>query len=859
MGKYKRKEQIETKTLVDVLREDYSILERLTPRLNHYIPHIPTPKQSAFLCLTCRDAFFGGAASGGKGSLLSSKVVTPWGYKQMGDLEIGSLISNPDGTTAKVLQVHDRGVLQTYRVYFADGTSYVCDGDHLWLVRYSGKRLVADRKYVWTEGEELVEGRIADTRTLLRYFQEADTRKLPYAPLIPMTKPVQFTMPERNLPIPCYTLGVLLGDGCITKRENFSVTSADETIIQRIESEGYKMRPVDFKGKAWMYKFHKDDARTLESHLTKLHLLGTKSHTKFIPKPYKYASIECRLALIQGLMDTDGYIETGKTSGCVYTTVSKQLADDVVEMIQSLGGRAHIRSFTGKYRNDAGEIIECRQAWEIYIQTGHNEDLFYLPRKKERCRTFHGGCSTVQRRMIGIEPVGKEEIRCITVDHPNGLYLGNDYIVTHNSDALLMAALQYVDIPGYNAVLFRDTFQNLIKPSGLISRAHEWLQNTDARWNGDEKKYTFPSGATLNFSYLDGPLDHFNHQSAEYQFVGIDEMVQIRENQALYLFSRLRRLKTMQHVPIRFRGASNPPAKEQIATGAWVKRRYIDPDNRYDSQTKEYRVFIPARIVDNPYVDAEDYIKSLYNLDPVTRKQLMDGDWEVKMTGHLFNPDWFEIITVKELPEFVKIVRGWDFAGSENVDSKYTSGFKMGVTNDNIYVILDINRFRGTPGVVENELYYTACRDGKHVIIDLPQDPGQAGKYQIHVLRKRLDGFMVKSSPESGSKIERAGPFSSQAEAGNVKMLKGKWNDDFLEEALLFPDGEFTDQVDSASRCHNSLVQEMSEFARFGQPRSTERFRPDVEASSTIHIDSLDKKRYNSYVPKYVPVRGFMH
>ena len=193
------------------------------------------------------------------------------------------------------------------------------------------------------------------------------------------------------------------------------------------------------------------------------------------------------------------------------------------------------------------------------------------------------------------------------------------------SDALLMAALQYVDIPGYNAVLFRDTFQNLIKPSGLISRAHEWLQNTDARWNGDEKKYTFPSGATLNFSYLDGPLDHFNHQSAEYQFVGIDEMVQIRENQALYLFSRLRRLKTMQHVPIRFRGASNPPAKEQIATGAWVKRRYIDPDNRYDSQTKEYRVFIPARIVDNPYVDAEDYIKSLYNLDPVTRKPLIDG------------------------------------------------------------------------------------------------------------------------------------------------------------------------------------------------------------------------------------------
>ena len=105
---------------------------------------------------------------------------------------------------------------------------------------------------------------------------------------------------------------------------------------------------------------------------------------------------------------------------------------------------------------------------------------------------------------------------------------------------LLMAALQYVDIPGYNALLLRDTFANLNKPEQLIPLAHEWLQNTDAQWK-DGNHYLFPSGSTLSFGYLSSPLDHFNYQGPAYQFIGIDEVVQIRENQALFMFSRLRR------------------------------------------------------------------------------------------------------------------------------------------------------------------------------------------------------------------------------------------------------------------------------------------------------------------------------
>ena len=96
------------------------------------------------------------------------------------------------------------------------------------------------------------------------------------------------------------------------------------------------------------------------------------------------------------------------------------------------------------------------------------------------------------------------------------------------SDALLMAALQYVDVPGYNALLIRNTYANLSKPDGLMDRAADWLTHTDAKWEGDDKRWRFPSGATLSFGYLDGPRDHFNYQGPAYQFVGIDEVVQIR-------------------------------------------------------------------------------------------------------------------------------------------------------------------------------------------------------------------------------------------------------------------------------------------------------------------------------------------
>ncbi|MCB0042872.1 MAG: terminase family protein [Caldilinea sp.] len=135
------------------------------------------------------------------------------------------------------------------------------------------------------------------------------------------------------------------------------------------------------------------------------------------------------------------------------------------------------------------------------------------------------------------------------------------------SDALLMGALQYADVPGYSALLLRRTYADLALPGALMDRSLEWLVGTDARWNSTTKTWTFPSGATVTFGYLENEKDKFRYQGAEFQYVGFDELTQFSETQYTYLFSRLRRLAGV-NIPLRMRSAGNPP---MTAEGQWVK------------------------------------------------------------------------------------------------------------------------------------------------------------------------------------------------------------------------------------------------------------------------------------------------
>ncbi len=370
------------------------------------------------------------------------------------------------------------------------------------------------------------------------------------------------------------------------------------------------------------------------------------------------------------------------------------------------------------------------------------------------------------------------------------------------SIALLIGALLYVHEKNYNAILLRDTMRNLSMPDSIMDLSHQWLTNTDAHWSGEKNRWIFPSGASVGFGYLDDPKSHFNYQGAQFQYVGIDEAVNIRENQAKYLFSRLRKLKEVS-IPIRFRCASNPPAGEQIARGQWVKNRYVDPETR-----KKGIVFIPAKMQDNPFLDINSYKQSLSQLDIITRKQLEDGNWEIKQIGNIFKREWFELVDI--LPTDRKIIRYWDLAATEpsksNKEPCYTSGAKLSVDKNNIIYIESIIRFRKEPQYTEQIIRQTADMDGKSVLIYMEQEPGSSGKNTIdHYRRNVLPEFAFYADKVTGSKFQRATPLSSQAEAGNVKIVKGYWNEDFFNEIELFPDGQFVDQIDSCSGAFNKL------------------------------------------------------
>ena len=369
---------------------------------------------------------------------------------------------------------------------------------------------------------------------------------------------------------------------------------------------------------------------------------------------------------------------------------------------------------------------------------------------------------------------------------------------------LLAAALQYIEVPTYNALLIRDSFANLAKPEGLMDVSFQWLKHhQEVKWKDATKTWEFPSGATLSFGHLDGPKSHFNYQGAGYQFIGIDEVVAIPKFQAMYLFSRQRRDKKLKEigVPIRFRCTSNPPTSEQMSTGAWVKERYVDPRTR-----KTDIVFIPARMDDNPYLDAEEYRIALSNLDNVTRKQLEEGDWEIAVKGRLFDSAWFEGNMVDLAPDkVVRRIRYWDLAATEaskrNRDPDYTAGVKLSMTSTGVYYIEHVMRFRKSPAMTEATIRQIAELDGKGTEIYIEQESGSSGKITIdHYIRNVLRGYAVKGQALRGVKaiaLSRVRPTSSAAEAGLIYMVRGQWNQDFLDELTIFPSGNHDDMVAS--------------------------------------------------------------
>lgn len=371
------------------------------------------------------------------------------------------------------------------------------------------------------------------------------------------------------------------------------------------------------------------------------------------------------------------------------------------------------------------------------------------------------------------------------------------------SDALLMAALQYVQVPGYSAIIFRRTLSDLTQSDGLIPRSHDWLGATDAHWNGNEYAWTFPSGARVEFGYMRGPNDHLRYKSAAYIRQLWEELTTFTEQQYTYVQSRSRRAAGFP-IPIQTYSASNPdgPGAE------WVAERFVGPDEDGVPQPGHAppgRRFIPAGLDDNPHLDTEEYEQQLDLLDVISRQQLRHGRWGLTAKGGQFDRTMVDV--VESAPPGLRKVRGWDFAATEpqpgQPDPDWTRGVLWGTKGGEYWVIDMVGKQTNDP---EGYCEATAAMDGKGIEVAIPQDPGQAGKTQVKHVAKRLVGHTVHKSPESGSKLVRARPWLAACNNGLVHVVRGPWNRAWFAECEGFPNAPHDDIPDGNSRAFNALA-----------------------------------------------------
>ena len=369
----------------------------------------------------------------GKCQSLNTLLLGENGYFRMGDVKVGDKVYGDDGELHDVTGVYPQGVKDVYKVTFSDDTSTICSKDHLWTVRISNK---AHNSFGGIYTKTL--GDIMEHEKL--YYDTKTGRK--WNIFIPMCKPLNF--PKKELPLPPYAMGCLLGDGGMA-RFPMSFTNMETDIIEKLQSQLPEGVVLVSKGNNKDYRIRDDmkegERNRLNSIIRELGLFGKNSHTKFIPEIYKMSSIEDRIELLRGLIDTDGEICSG---AYVYTTTSIQLMKDMEFVVNTLGGTLTYSKRLSRYTSLDGTRSDKEfESYRAYIRMPNEIQIFSSAKHAKKYKQTK---LSSYRSIRSIEYMGKEECQCIMVDNPSHLYLTNNCIVTHNTTFISqVAVLEAID------------------------------------------------------------------------------------------------------------------------------------------------------------------------------------------------------------------------------------------------------------------------------------------------------------------------------------------------------------------------------------------------------------------------------
>lgn len=372
------------------------------------------------LTTTVNNGIFSGSRGRGKAQPLDSLVFTETGYRRMGNIKVGDKVYGSDGKLHSVLGIFPQGLKPTYQVEFSDKSSCECSDEHLWYVR-------DNNDHIW----KTLELKDIIKNGLIRKSAGVDECRYE----IPISANLQFE--HKDTFISPYLMGCLLGTGCFSN--SITLTSADNEIVDYLKNELSK-NDYDVSVDRLTYIIKSKTHTKCNLYKKYIQDLGLYKHTakdKFIPNIYLFNDANSRLALLQGLLDTDGtIIENG--SSITFSTCSKQFADNLVFLVQSLSGTAHIQYRLSRTYKHKGEIRQTADYYTVTLKLPSDIIPFRLSRKISR---LNPNRLEPQRNIKDIKYLGEKPCQCIYIDSHEHLYLTNNLIVTHNTEiAVLIAA-----------------------------------------------------------------------------------------------------------------------------------------------------------------------------------------------------------------------------------------------------------------------------------------------------------------------------------------------------------------------------------------------------------------------------------
>jgi replicative DNA helicase len=381
----------------------------------------------------------------GKSLPNSEPVLTPNGWVKMGDIKLGDKIIGSDGNEQYVIGVYPQGVRSIYKVEFTDDTFVNCDEEHLWSVNTLNMRTAKTR----VKGESVYKPNYGYKVVKTSDMMSSIKKNGRYNYRLPVVSPINFN--EKEVLINPYLLGLLLGDGSICESgvristkddelfDNISYLNEHSSFNEYFRTETKSIKSINLKS-------------GIKQRLNEYGLLNKKSNNKFIPKDYLYNSVKNRVSLLQGLMDTDGYVN--KNSTVQFTTISEQLCNDVRELVLSLGGTVKINTKVPKYVYN-GVKKEGQLAYTITMSFANDIVPFKLLRKVSK---YYKRKKYLEQKYVkAITYSHNEEATCIKVSNPDELFVTRDYVLTHNTTVLSKIANHAFNL-GYNVlqIFFED-------------------------------------------------------------------------------------------------------------------------------------------------------------------------------------------------------------------------------------------------------------------------------------------------------------------------------------------------------------------------------------------------------------------